>query len=174
MESSVKQKLCWNCEARVDFGVESCPSCGVYLSTSPLLEQSASVATNFSTPPYRYVAQEQDIKIPESPFNFQDQVEHTPAYEEKVETEEAGTPVVTELASPILWKLDLMPMGLLLAGSIFSLFGLVLLLFSTNGQLTLRWNGEYWYLYLLLGVPFLTFGWRALQRAYPEEDSPAQ
>lgn len=165
MDTSIKQKLCWNCEARVDFGVESCPSCGVYLSTSPLLEQSAAVSTNYSTPPYRYVANEQETQIPESPYNFQDPVPQPAVSEEKkvVYTEEAST-------TPVLWKLELMPMGLLLTGSIFSLFGLVLLLFSTDGELTLRWNGEYWYLYLLLGVPFLTFGWRSLQKVYPEED----
>lgn len=166
MESTVKQKLCWNCEARVDFGVESCPSCGVYLSTSPLLEQSATI-NNFSTPPYRYVADEQETKIPESSYSFQDPLPETVVHEEtKVET------ITSVSTSPvqIMWKLELVPMGLLLAGSIFSLFGLVLLLFSTNGQLTLKWNGEYWYLYLLLGVPFLTFGWRALQKAYPDEE----
>lgn len=164
MEGSVKQKLCWNCEARVDFGVESCPSCGVYLSTSPLLEQSASVANNYSTPPYRYVANEQETQIPESPYNFQESVEQ-PSFAEAVTP--AKTPEVTVLSTA--WKIELMPMGLLLAGSIFSLFGLVLLLFATNGELILRWNAEYWYLYLLLGVPFLTFGWRSLQKAYPDE-----
>lgn len=166
METTVKQKLCWNCEARVDFGVESCPSCGVYLSTSPLLEQSTPVANNFSTPPYRYVAVEAEIKIPESPYPIQETAIEQPKEETKAEIVQTESVITT-----VLWKLELVPMGLLLAGSIFTLFGLVLLLFSTNGELTLSWNGEYWYLYLLLGVPFLTFGWRALQKAYPDEST---
>lgn len=166
MEGSVKQKLCWNCEARVDFGVESCPSCGVYLSTSPLLEQTASVESNYSTPPYRYVANEQETQIPESPYNFQESVTQ-PSFTEVTSPSKQAEISIT----PATWKIELMPMGLLLAGSIFSLFGLVLLLFATNGELILRWNAEYWYLYLLLGVPFLTFGWRSLQKAYPEENN---
>lgn len=161
MEAQLKQKLCWNCEARVDFGIESCPSCGVYLSTSPLLEQSAPTISNYSTPPYRHVAYEQDTQIPESPYNFQESIQENVVTPDKkeVKQEEAA-------ASTIFWKKELMPMGLLFAGSIFSLFGIVLLLFSNNGELVLRWNGEYWYVYLLLGVPFLTFGWKSLEKVY--------
>lgn len=161
METQIKQKLCWNCEARVDFGVESCPSCGVYLSTSPLLEQAAPEPVTSVQAPYQHVVLEQESTIPESPYQF----EEVEATEEPSSTEEEE-----ETQATPYWKSEVVPMGLLFAGSIFSLFGLALLLFAEDGVLTLKWNGDYWYLYLLLGVPFLTFGWRLLQQTYEEEE----
>lgn len=162
METQIKQKLCWNCEARVDFGVESCPSCGVYLSTSPLLEQAAPDLVNNHSAPYQHVVVEEESSIPESPYQFED----ADNSEEPSSSEEAGD---EEEVGSDYWKAELVPMGLLFAGSIFSLFGLALLLFAEDGVLTLKWNGDYWYLYLLLGVPFLTFGWRALQQTCGED-----
>ena len=56
----------------------------------------------------------------------------------------------------VLWAITF-----LLSGSVFFLFGTALALFSHNGVLTLQWNGDMWFLYLLVALPLLFFGWRA-------------
>jgi len=151
-----KQKLCWNCEAKVDFGVESCPSCGVYSSTSPLLEQSIShQSDNTYAPPYRFVSNE--TAVPESPYKM---VQTDEAQEAVVEKKVEAT---TEETTNKKINTDLLPLGLLLSGTVFLLFGVVLFLFSENGALTLSWNGDYWFVYTFLGLPLLFFGLRALQ-----------
>ena len=62
------------------------------------------------------------------------------------------------------FKSSLMATTLLLAGSVFFLFGLVLALFSHQGVLTLQWDGSIWYVYSALSVPLLIIGWRSLMK----------
>lgn len=52
---------------------------------------------------------------------------------------------------------------LLLVGAIFLAFSLFLLIFSSQGVLTLSWNASYWFVYLLVSLPCLFFGWKALR-----------
>lgn len=54
------------------------------------------------------------------------------------------------------------PLLLLLPGTMFLMFGLVLLLFSHDGFLTLRWDASYWYVYALISLPLVYLGWRAV------------
>jgi hypothetical protein len=57
----------------------------------------------------------------------------------------------------------------LLSGAVFSLFGLVLFLFSNDdGFLRLKWNSAFWPFYLGLGAVLLILGFRAFNRL-PEE-----
>ena len=57
-----------------------------------------------------------------------------------------------------------LPLLLLSAGSVFFLFGLVLFLFSSDGILTLEWNGHLWYAYFIISLPLTLFGWHTLQK----------
>jgi hypothetical protein len=61
-------------------------------------------------------------------------------------------------------RAEILPMLLLIPGTFFLLFGLVLVLFSKEGLLTLHWNARYWFVYLLLSAPLIYFGWKALRR----------
>lgn len=168
MEGQVtKQKLCWNCEARVDFGVENCPSCGVYLSSSPLLEQSTDQLpdNSYISPPYKLVSNEEEQQVPDSPYTMASE-EVQEDEEEVVESEYTDAKLDIPFKE---WKTEMLPMSFLLGGSVFSLFGIVLLLFSDGGTLTLSWNGNYWYLYTLLGIPLLYFGWKSLEEVPDEQ-----
>jgi membrane protein implicated in regulation of membrane protease activity len=49
-------------------------------------------------------------------------------------------------------------------GSIFFLFGVVLILFSQNGTLTLQWQGQDGIYFLLFAIPLIIFGWKFLQQ----------
>ena len=160
--------MCWNCEARVDYGVETCPSCGVYSSTSPLLEQSGDMLpdNSYITPPYRLVPDEEESEVPDSPYQI--------GGEEPVENANADSEEAKTVSIPFKlphWESEMIPLGALLGGSVFSLFSLVLLLFSEEGVFTLQWNGNYWYLYTLVGLPLLYFGWKALE-SVEEDDMP--
>lgn len=62
------------------------------------------------------------------------------------------------------FKEALYPLLCLLPGAVFFLFSLVLLLFSQQGVLTLRWSAAYWYVYLGASLPLLYLGWRLLDQ----------
>lgn len=147
MKANGKQKLCWNCEGRVALELENCPYCAVYLGPAPEDDE----AEDPIAPPYRLVDAPGD-QVPASPYASQ---------EEKREEQEEGEIAAT--SSDI--KQLIFPMGFLSAGALFALFGFVLLLFSHDGVLTLTWNGNLWYAYLLLALPLLFFGWRSLAKS---------
>jgi len=142
MSTTQKKKLCWNCEGRVSFEEENCPYCSVYLG--PALEEEGK--QDVLAPPYQIVEEEQEA--PESPYQMEDdQVE-----EDAPELDEAKSDM----------RQVVLPLGMLSAGSLFFLFGLMLLIFSDHGTLTLSWSADYWYLYVLLALPALLFGWVSL------------
>lgn len=141
--NNVKTKLCWNCEGRVAFTEENCTYCGVYLSPTPIGNE------------------EEDDDIPPPPYRMDGAREVPPA---PYQTEEIVTAKALPADAEQGMKTVLMPLSLLLSGSIFFLFGLVLFLFSSaNGVFTLQWNGELWSLYFFVGVLMLFFGWRTLR-----------
>ncbi len=154
MSAIPKKKLCWNCEGNVAWHEEDCPYCGVCVK-GPHLEESSKEQRRPShisalNPPYR-LEQALTTGIPRSPFDIEED-------KEEVEDEKPIEPIRRVEPSSLL------PLLLLLLGSLSFVFGLILLLFSKDGVLTLRWNGDYWYLYLLVAIPLLGMGWRVLNR----------
>lgn len=144
MMATPKTKLCWNCEGSAPVEEENCPYCGVYLGPG-----SESDEGDLLAPPYRIHDQQTEEDILDSPYAPEEEPELRD-YEQPEEEEGDMQSTIT-------------PLLLLLGGAVFLLFGLVLALFSQHGVFTLQWNGEYWYVYLLLAVPMLFFGWRSLQ-----------
>jgi len=163
MSSKTKKKLCWNCEGRVGFTEEHCPFCGVYLSPSPSAEESQHETESYS-PPYSIDSSDTDTNVPPSPYQS--------VRNEDIPTEslEGGQMSLTSVLPSDQMRQIIIPLGLLLAGSVFFLFGLVLLLFSRDGKFTLQWNGDNWYFYFTVSLAMLFFGWRALQDVDDESD----
>lgn len=95
---------------------------------------------NFESPP------QEQTQIPAPPYRTSARVE------EKVEEhpEETQEPTLS--------------FALLLVGSLLFVFALFLLFFSTDGQLTLKWDASYWFVYLLVAVPLFFFGLRLLKK----------
>lgn len=145
MNAIQKKKLCWNCEGRVPLDSVNCPYCAVYLGPGSNGSEDSTVLA----PPYK--------------------IEDT---EEQEAVAAPETRQAAELA-PIIpsseVKQVLLPLVFLSGGLLFSLFGIILLLFSKKGVFNLQWNGEYWYLYLAFALPMLAFGWRSL-RKFDEQD----
>lgn len=159
MGTPKNRKLCWNCDGSVHTHATKCPYCSTDLS------ESAPVTLSATAPPPPYAAPEPQLVArrvtPQPPYNT------TPLHAEPPPREEptAMSPPspVTSSRVPTLRDVVL-PMLLLLPGAFFLLFGAVLILFSADGVLTLRWNAHYWILYLALAIPLLYFGWRSLNQ----------
>lgn len=163
MTATPKKKLCWNCEASVALHEENCPYCAVYLGPASVSGDESQ--NDPLAPPYKIqVMEEEGGELPEAPYAAEE------SEEDEVELEALEpTGDMKEVA---------IPTSLLLGGTVFFLFGLVLLLFSQDGVFTLRWNSEYWYLYQLAAVPMLYFGWRSLNQLgdheslhHPQDDA---
>lgn len=155
MTGTPKKKLCWNCEGRVNLDQVNCPYCAVYLGPAPDQENEPDALS----PPYKLVETE-DESVPASPYA---------AAEEKQEE-----PVAVDLTeSKRDLKKVILPLALMSAGSMFSLFGLILWIFSEHGTFTLTWNGDHWYVYVLIALPMLLIGWRTLYRFEEEPTGQA-
>lgn len=107
-------------------------------------------------PPYR-IPEEEENEIPASPF--------AGIGEEKIPNtlSQALTEDVIEDKSDDI-KAVILPLVLLLAGSMLFLFGLALILFSHKGRFTLSWDATYWFAYFIVSIPFLYFGWKSLDK----------
>lgn len=155
MNPKPKVKLCWNCEGRVSFKDENCPYCAVYLHPESNQGDDEDDDETPLDPPYRVISNS-DNPAPKAPY----------AAEEVVKDEETFTLLPTEGLKHVL-----APLALLLFGSTFFLFGIILLLFSQEGIFTLRWNANIWFMYELLAIPLLFLGWRTLNRFKEDEES---
>ena len=144
MSATPKKKLCWNCEGRVSFSEENCSFCGVYLSPSSAdFEEVDSAKTT---------SKGSEKTIPFDSFN-------TDSNLERVENKENNANVDDALDQEN--DSGLTALALLLAGSIFLIFGIILLTFSKQGTLTLKWDATYWYAYISIAAIFLAAGWRS-------------
>jgi hypothetical protein len=157
MSAVPKKKLCWNCEGNVSREVDNCPYCGVYLQGTELEEDS------IWNPSYR-PSPDKTEEIP-SPLYIQ---EHQREIEEENSEKLGNEP----LNWPLLFnqfKKDVFPLLFLMMGSVFFLFGVVLLLFAQNGTLTLQWQGHHSLYFLLFAFPLIIVGWKYMQ----EENEPS-
>ena len=156
MSAVPKKKLCWNCEGNVSREIDNCPYCGVYLHAAELEENSSW------NPSYQPSSKTEEIPSPHYQI-------HQETETDDLESEE--NPLSKNANESLNWflimaklKQDLFPILFLMMGSLFFLFGIVLLLFSQNGTLTLQWQGHDGFYFLLLAIPLIVFGWKFLQQ----------
>lgn len=145
MKLKKRQKLCSNCEGDIDLDVIVCPYCAADLREERP-ERGGSTMQNMSQSLYPSPYPIKNEKIEE--------ILDEPALisqEEEGEPKEKGASVFV----PIL---------LFALGSLLFLLGLLLLVFSHNGQVVLKWDARLWFLYLFASVPFLVFGYRAISK----------
>lgn len=157
MSTAIKKKLCWNCEGNVSREATNCPYCAVYLHpTNDKIEEESEEELN---PPYALNIDD-DQAIPDAPYG-QPSDSNPEIIQEK-------TPLQIMHGQSADWKIVVIPLTMLLAGSLSLLFGVLLFLFSHNGTFTLQWNASYWFVYLLASLPLLFVGWKTLQRLQEE------
>lgn len=157
------KRLCWNCDGSVSLHLAQCPYCGVELSQTPEqggeknpfrgfvspFQSSAPIDPSVPKPPFASVFS-QAISVSEDEWN-----------QSLGEEAEGPKKEMEELSSTT--KREMIALLLLLPGVVFFLFGLALLLFSSEGVLALEWDQSFAYFYFLGAVPLLFLGWRALR-----------
>ncbi|MCF7806737.1 MAG: hypothetical protein K9M07_02040 [Simkaniaceae bacterium] len=156
-----RTKLCQFCEGDVPLDAQECPFCGQLLSepiASPDDEPpAASSFANRYDPPYA-----PDIKLKRShpQTNVSDPfAEHKAEFERNVKQANPKAPLQSQEG-----KMHLASIFLLTIGAQLLTIGLLILFFSTDGELTLQWKSKYWYIYSLLALPLLFFGRRSLRK----------
>jgi hypothetical protein len=154
MSAVPKKKLCWNCEGNVSRDIDNCPYCGVYLHADELEENSSW------NPSYHSPSKKEEIPSPVYQIQQESERDEQEKSIENSLTEESSNwrIVISKL------KVDLFPILFLMMGSIFFLFGIVLILFSQNGTLTLQWQGQDGIYFLFFAIPLIIFGWKFLQQ----------
>lgn len=148
MSAIPQKKLCWNCDGNVSREIDNCPYCGVYLHETELEGSGWNPLYSPSPSP--------DVPSPIYPFQSEEKTD--PLEEENAEKASDRL---------LLWKQlkqDLFPLLFLMSGSLFFLFGLVLLFFSQNGILTLQWQSRDALYFLFLALPLIGFGWKLFQQ----------
>lgn len=164
MSDAKNRKLCWNCEGSVHIQATKCAYCGTDLTidSSPVLVQS-STDSDVPLPPF---PAHTEPEAPEPVTQLAQDVFSNMEDPHEVATRLAKAKLEKEVSEEAT-KGVILPMLLLLPGAFFLLFGMILLLFSSNGFLTLRWNAHYWTLYFVVAIPLLYLGWRALGKKDP-------
>lgn len=156
MKPKKRQKICYNCDGEIDLDVIVCTYCA-----ADLREEK---------PEQQYPAYNSSVKTLGSFSNTQtNQSLYPPAYSAK--SEEAPhleEPSLRETMLPVEeaeeGKNIFGPTVLFTLGVQLFFFGLLMLMFSHEGIVTLRWDATLWFLYLFASVPFLVFGYRALSK----------
>ncbi|MBI5273376.1 MAG: hypothetical protein HY861_05270 [Chlamydiia bacterium] len=153
MKPKKRQKLCHNCEGEIDLDVIVCPFCA-----ADLREEKPEQGRSLPPSNVKRLSQEKQTSqsLYPSPMSIKS------AGEGVVESE----PSSLAQNSPTVEK----PRHLFSATALFTLgvqiflLGLLMLLFSHKGVVTLRWNAAHWFFYCLGAVPFLYFGYRSLDK----------
>jgi hypothetical protein len=162
MSAVPQKKLCWNCDGNIPREVDNCPYCRVYLHATELEEDSSW------NPTYRFSKTEE---IPSPLYQAQSEYEEAREQEDTLSLVQNNTGQRDQTEDVLMWsvtfaqlKRDVFPLLFLMMGSVFFLFGVVLLLFSQNGTLTLQWQGSDAFYFLLFALPLIGFGWKFLQQ----------
>ena len=140
-----RQKICPNCDGRVDYDATQCTYCFATL-------QVDSSAPKMFTPP-----------TPQDTFSGL----YTPPYSAKPESAPKTTPIYAEKdGSAVIDRTEASEtksfwpiLSLILAGNLLTL-GILQFFFSDHGIVRLEINGSYWFLMLLASLPLFYFGFR--------------
>jgi cation transport ATPase len=162
MNTAVKKKLCWNCEGNVSRDALNCPYCGVYLHREEDREEdfeSDEESVPPHSPPYDFAShQKQDTTIPTPPYPSQQE----PGV--RIDPKNGSKKEASWMKTSTDWPRVMIPLVLLMAGSVFLLFALFIALFSQNGFLTLSWSVNTWIVFAVAAFPMLYLGWRSLRQ----------
>lgn len=145
-----RQKLCLSCDASVDVDVIVCPYCGADLTQAK--ENLDEEIQNSLLYPEQNISPLYPSQYPENSYSE----ESSQNEESEIHESEEKMPVSQFNFSAVL------PIFLFSLGVMLFTLGLFVLVFSTNGQAILKWNAKYWFLYILLSIPFVIFGYKSL------------
>lgn len=170
MYTKNKERLCWNCEGAVTRDAIFCPFCGSNVATqeSPedeeqllakLSQHKSQKLTSLYKPPYTPSQHSFGLQ-----YSEHDMFEEEPGkfFEEpKMKSSSFNSSEGTEISTSVggVWPIFFMSLGMNLLT-----LGLLLFFFSERGKLTLEWNSHYWFVYCVIALPILIFGWKLLKQ----------
>lgn len=152
MAQNQRTKMCPNCEGNVALEVSICPYCGCSVfdkaentNEQKSLDNNKSMSheetlASLYPPPYK-----PKVADTESSFEKEEEINTPQVKEEVMENNKSLVPTI------LFWT-----------GVNILIFSLILLFFSKNGFLYLKWNASYWYLYSLISLPLLYFGFKGI------------
>ena len=160
MDKKDKKKLCAQCEGTIPYQLTHCPFCGYEpqkKNPAELLADASAQNAGLSSlynPPYLSKSIGESRKE-----TTQEQIN---PYQELTEGKEDIQAVENHLA-----KMELIVILLISIGGQFMMLGLMLLLFSVDGYVTLQWKSKYWYFYCIFSIPFILLGLKLLKKFKP-------
>ena len=155
MQENDRTKMCPHCEGSVPIESSECPYCGHSMIEADVDD---SLSHRYR-PPYE---PNREVKMRESApeTNVAD-----PFAAHKEEFARNSQPQQEPLVKKEEGKQQTLAILLLTLGAQALTIGLLILFFSTDGQLTLQWSSRFWYIYCLVSLPFLFLGRIALKRS---------
>lgn len=188
MKQVDRTKVCWNCEAEVNYEATYCPFCGTDLLTSSIdkvgqpIQQDhkfsdqtlqESLASLYK-PPYS-VRNRQGLGVPdereESSYVEAEPQKQDPFFQSDEQEEIQEAPMIPEEGIQSTEEIDetrgsgnVLPLLFLMIGAHLFILGALLLFCSKNGTVTLEWSSRFWFLYCLMSTPLLYFGSKMLNR----------
>lgn len=178
MSMNTTKQICWYCEGNVSIEAQQCCFCGSELSNEnnhstpeetaePTFDASydsqIAVGTpldeslaRFYKPPYLI----RERFAPPAPIEKVDKTINTASdLSDSLEEEETSN---TAGLSDAVGNSDALSLLLLSLGAFLLTLGLLLFFFAEEGNVTLEWNTNYWFIYCFLAFPSLYFGFRYL------------
>lgn len=176
MKPSDRQKMCTQCDGRIPIEAQECPYCSAeqleQAQEADLFSNHQSLQASLNSlysplyptkPPGTSIAsvQADSLKKPESS-----------AYKE-VSSKGPQMPqegIVAE--QPAQDKNYFLPILTLSLAANFLVLGLLQCFFSDNGKLTMEWDSNYWFIYLLSSIPLFFFGYKKLKTHHDKKSMP--
>lgn len=155
-----RTKMCPNCDGSVAMEVSICPYCGMNV-----FKKNESIANQTKEEDVQTLSYEETLSSLYPP-PYKPKVIQTSAtlnnLEEDLENE-TNQENVHETGENKNEKGAFVPTTLFWLGINILLFSILLLIFSEGGFLYLKWNAKYWFLYSIISIPLLYFGFKGLQ-----------
>jgi hypothetical protein len=170
MEGNERTKLCPNCDGSVAIEVSICPYCGSSVfqanNSHSLKNKDDSIKSlsaketleSLYPPPYRPKSFDKPNKE-EKPGNGDDDDDDPAEPDEDSDDHEGEEEDIDDVKNS-----GLIPTMLFWIGVNIFVFAIILLLFSKDGQLHLKWNASYWYMYAIVGIPLVYFGYNGIKK----------
>jgi hypothetical protein len=171
MKSVDRQKICTNCEGRISLDAQECIYCGSIAIPSqqmvppvPAFDHQ-SIQDSLSSlyaPPYSNMSandmkNDKDKNKPR-PILRDPQDNQLHAALGKFNHSQNTTTDLNEQTE--VGKSSFVPLLMLLLGGNLLIVGLLQFFFSEQGVLRLQWQSKYWFVYCLISIPVILFGYK--------------
>jgi len=156
-------KMCPSCEGNIAMDATFCQYCG-----SNVFERNENLANQQTKEDVKSLSYEETLSSlyppPYKPKAIQ--TASTKYYEENEEDKEnknSNEINESDLKEEEEEKSALIPTILFWLGINILVFSILLLIFSKDGVLHLKWNAKFWFLYSMISIPLLYFGFKGLK-----------